>query len=610
VVTFFSTVFLAVLALFGLLVAALIYVAQTVQDRYSTRVAQRILRGRLSLSFWALGVGTLLLASLGLFVDAYWDQVAGFVGKQILAAFGAAWFGAITLVGALVVMALFALTLRGYARLLSPLTVLDEIGRGLTPASLRDIALFRLHHEDPVVRVLVDGIDLDTETAHLRGASAQSASAGKVAAEATRRSGPLTAWARRVAERCRGRKPSRIERIKTAFAKRDAAGNLEDPFGDLLEYGSAAISKNNGLAWRAFVTRVTLVFGESIGAGFLDKNSEVPFLADRLLLEGFARLAEEIEVSRRYSYFVVLNEAIESVCRAFGAANDWVRVSPFLTYLQDIGTRALLRHDHGVFRSCIRALTSVGIASVRSESESRGFDDVCRSVGWLGERLILRGIEDSPIMPSGAETEELGEITEAIYRLGNAVSESSADKYPLILRDAIEVICEQALNKNDPQKLEEPILSLLSVHEERARELIAKNSKSAGAYLYLLLTDLKKILNYDLSAYRELRRAIFSWVGMVACEAVEHNQPANEFARGRIPGARDLQGLIISFAVQMGEPHDWDAAMMEVFTRSIGRSEDPWPFIKRAGVQLHSNFGLMFDPDSGDDYPPDDPRRR
>jgi hypothetical protein len=35
-----------------------------------------------------------------------------------------------------------------------------------------------------------------------------------------------------------------------------------------------------------------------------------------------------------------------------------------------------------------------------------------------------------------------------------------------------------------------------------------------------------------------------------------------------------------------------------------------WGFIKRAGVKLGTNFGMMFDPVTGDDYAEDDPRRR
>ncbi|MGB6786760.1 MAG: hypothetical protein WBE20_01325, partial [Candidatus Acidiferrales bacterium] len=82
------------------------------------------------------------------------------------------------------------------------------------------------------------------------------------------------------------------------------------------------------------------------------------------------------------------------------------------------------------------------------------------------------------------------------------------------------------------------------------------------------------------------------------------------FWGARIEGPRDLCGLVISFMVQMGTPHDWDAAMREVLVKSYEHVDEAWKFIKRAAAALHSNFGLMFDPETGEDYSPEDPRRR
>lgn len=34
-----------------------------------------------------------------------------------------------------------------------------------------------------------------------------------------------------------------------------------------------------------------------------------------------------------------------------------------------------------------------------------------------------------------------------------------------------------------------------------------------------------------------------------------------------------------------------------------------WRFVKKARVKLSENFGMAFDPVTGEDYPADDPRR-
>ncbi len=608
---FYSTIFVAILALFGLLIAALIYVAQTVQDRYSTKLAQRLLKGRLSLSFWFFGFLTLLLASLGLFNQAYPnDQILAF-GRSLCAIVDSPYYGGGTLFGVLLVLLFFILTLRSYARLLSPLTVLEEMARTLNPYVLRDIALLRLHEKVPIPKI--DDAELRQLISQLRDTPDVGPETGTKIRPRAKMSllGQMVARLRRSIDFYKKKMPSKIERIKKRLAEKERRGKLEDPFGDLFEYGLSAIAKNNALAWRAFLRRLVEVFSRSARMGLLTEDAEIPFLGETMLLQGLERLSEEIEIAQRYSLLLQLNDAIEEICDVFTSVNSWRRVLPFMTFFQDVGARALFRKDAPLFRSSVRALASVGIVSIENEPQSQVFDDVCRKIGWLGEKLILRGIEDSPLMPSGNESEELSEISEAIYKLGGAVREGEADKYPLILRDAIEVICDQALKKNDPRKFEHTILSLVGIHEDLAGHLIAKESKNAEAYLWLVLNYFKGVLrSYDLADYTELRKDIFSWVGDLAQEVVAHNLPATQFWGARIPGARNLSGLLISFMVEMGDARDWDAAMSEVFIKSDGHMDQAWAFVKRAGAELHSNFGLMFDPETGEDYPPDDPRRR
>jgi hypothetical protein len=59
-------------------------------------------------------------------------------------------------------------------------------------------------------------------------------------------------------------------------------------------------------------------------------------------------------------------------------------------------------------------------------------------------------------------------------------------------------------------------------------------------------------------------------------------------------------------------PEHWDSAVLEGLIRGINDKPDHdarWRFITKAGGRLGTNFGLMFDPDTGQIYPDDDPRR-
>jgi len=605
----YSTIFVAILALFGLLIAALIYVAQTVQDRYSTRLAQRLLKGRLSLAFWVAGFVTLALSCIELFTEAYprsrivlHFQLDGVITDPL--------YGIAAVSGVFISLLLFLWTLRNYARLLSPLTVLEEIARGLNPYTVRNIAILRLHEELPRLEMAED---FETLIAQLRDEPEESRHAHTEPAPPAKMgvTHGLKARIRRAVESHRRTKPSKVQSIKKKLGAKERARKLEDPLGDLFEYALSALSKNNALAWRAFSQRLILLFDQSARSGLLVENVQIPFLGDALALQGLERLHEEIEITRRFSFLLELNRSIQGICGAFMSAASWNRAVPFLSFLEDIAARALARHDGEVFRSSVGVLTSLGVLSMKQEPNSQVFDDVCRKIGWLGEKLILRGIEESPAMPSGNESAELGEITESIYNLLESVVDSDADKYPLILRDAIEVICNQALKKNEPRKFEETLLSLFGIHKEIAENLIAKESQTAGTYLWLVLHYFKEVLDqFDLSAYRELRKDIFSWAGGLATAALEHNRPAGEFWGANIPGERDLCGLIVSFMVEMGEPEDWNGPMFDLFIRADRHHEEALNLVKRAGVQLHSNFGLLFDPATGQDYAPNDPRRR
>jgi hypothetical protein len=60
----------------------------------------------------------------------------------------------------------------------------------------------------------------------------------------------------------------------------------------------------------------------------------------------------------------------------------------------------------------------------------------------------------------------------------------------------------------------------------------------------------------------------------------------------------------------------WADAVVEaqlhslVYGRDLPGHESRWQFTTRAGVKLRTNFGMMFDADTGELYPDDDPRRR
>jgi hypothetical protein len=150
---FYSTIFVAVLALFGLLVAALIFTAQTIGDRYSTKIAQRVLRGAGSVAFWFFGVLTLLMSSAALACLAF-PLLQGWPGVECLERIAKyPTFGLLTLLAVFLTLLCFWITLQRYSRLVSPLGALEELGRNLDARKIRDIAILRVY--EPPTQIVV-----------------------------------------------------------------------------------------------------------------------------------------------------------------------------------------------------------------------------------------------------------------------------------------------------------------------------------------------------------------------------------------------------------------------------------------------------------------------
>jgi len=450
---FYSTVFVAVLALFGLLVAALIFAAQMVGDRYSTKIAQRLLTGRRSLTFWLVGALTLLMSSARLLTLSF--PFGGGSARIV-----ALWeipkytvYGFCTLLAVLFTVWFFWRTLCSYSRLVSPLGVLEELARDLDVRKIRDIAILRLYQSptrDEIKLAKFAPFPIgDPNQVNMPTSENEATNASCLMKVDAGRTFP---WISRLRSKLGVKGRSSPELIKAKLCRVEKCDRLEDPLADFFEYALLAIEKNNALAWKVALRRVVAVFQEAVQDGLLAKDSDIPFLADELLLQWLGRATDEIQISRRRSFVLDLCTAVEEICTNFLSAGIWERLDGFLAFFQCVGAQAIEDVDKFAFGYSIRALAQVGSKCLDDQDAWRVFEDVSRKVGWLGEKLILRGIEDAPIMPSGDETEELGELIEAVSGLADATCNAKADSSTHVIEYAIETICRQIFERNEPEK--------------------------------------------------------------------------------------------------------------------------------------------------------------
>jgi hypothetical protein len=237
-----------------------------------------------------------------------------------------------------------------------------------------------------------------------------------------------------------------------------------------------------------------------------------------------------------------------------------------------------------------QALGSVGRAIGRLLPANRGYRHDAPGFGYLDE----------------SQSEVMDELEEGYWRLCDARAEAGDSEDSCIWVEAVEVT----------------IIALLN------RGMETDNFGAIRNHVTSLLSDLA--LAVPKLTYTGCERALILWEFALERIAGLHfdstqdelwNTIAEEIARlGAIAVDLDLTAFggwsVAEKAVDaLGDvPRQyWPGAIQEMSFHGINErpSHDArWNFTTQAGVRHHTNFGLMFDENTGDLYADDDPRRR
>lgn len=266
-----------------------------------------------------------------------------------------------------------------------------------------------------------------------------------------------------------------------------------------------------------------------------------------------------------------------------------------------------------VFKECINAISDIGEKLVELNGigvVNDASDEVFRSLGWIGERLIATvPIEKKPMMNDFDYETELDVLVNRLLGFGSAFRDKYPNAYPLIYYDALDVIRLQIIDKlGHDDEIKNIVYSLTYEFFSFGEAAIyAKNRRGTELSILHLTKAYREFTERSLDEYAKDTIADIVRIGaLISCyqDTLEGEGFLDE----------DLESYIISEIITSPWvdriSHELHEATIKISPKERKDNRDPvWDFIVKLGKAMNTNFNFMFDWRTGELYSSDDPRR-
>jgi hypothetical protein len=263
-----------------------------------------------------------------------------------------------------------------------------------------------------------------------------------------------------------------------------------------------------------------------------------------------------------------------------------------------------INHSPLVFKVSVRSLRDA--ADFEFERSKEALDQICRILGWLGERLwAKKALSPGALMP-GDETTEHDELLEALEHIGSNFNDIGQGKYPLIYFDAVDVILRKLVEQGASlgyELVRSPLQSFIySINSFVDRAIRADNPD--GVILGLITLNRFRDLFISRNALEFAKEVTEAFLENGLLIARSKLTTSNGYTAQHIAN-RGLNHYTIETLTKFNDRETIESKMMDTYVRYTGKGdyEAGKLWIKQLGSALHTNFGLRFNPETGEDYP-------
>lgn len=554
----YLTLFTATLALFGLWYATLFFYVNQLTAKYSIRTLSFLLKDFLTILFILIGLFAWFLSALGAFTLLNTYLLFPFYNIYIISLVLTPWFPIVLLITFFILSILFIVLTYRYSTYLNAQLLFDKVFNGIKPDEL---------------------------------------------------------------------KLEEYKSFKKDVNELSKKGEINDPFSIVVDMSAKALLNHDLIAWRLIHNELVKLIdrwlkNEVLGQFETQKSIRMQswdpyFYLSKLLVQHLSFMKEVVNKSGHPSLLSDVVSTSKHLANSFAIyGHNWKAVLEITSFMKKTG-KELVEGDridelHPIFET----LGELGKQSIK-QKEQESFDEICRSFGWLGEHLVMKGIPVGPLMPNYDASGELDSLINCIDEIKNSLIKEKLDIFSQIYYEAIEAIALKFIEKGkEDQTFEMALISIISCIGKCGKEAAKWGVCSIVSHSVSWLKGIYENIK-EAKRFKELPQSIVDWMTEIGALSACHNIPIRDPREASLlffkptTGEQDLIEVVIQKLEDINDEKLITNAIYNIYGKYSGEDchKAVWEFITRTAKVCKSNFGFMFDWATGKIYAPDDPRR-
>jgi hypothetical protein len=220
------------------------------------------------------------------------------------------------------------------------------------------------------------------------------------------------------------------------------------------------------------------------------------------------------------------------------------------------------------------------------------FDNIDRSLGWLGERILAKGEPERATLMSSEYETEFSSLLNALLGIGWSLSSKRPDYYPLIHFDSLYAIAKNlapfAIHPEDGRDNQNTLFSLMYELRTFAESALRENNQR-GAALALIRFKEHLTIASENGLQKQAKSCLAEVMDVGALAASYGATDKVDFL-----GNQTIEDHAIKLLVENIGSHDLSSDASELVIKSPpgGDYKAVMSFLKKAGMALGTDFGL------------------